>query len=317
MVTADIDGLAVGAVAQSYVLDDAGMIIDRCRILRLPDRFLVLGSLGAGDLLNRWFEQWRQLGWSDLAVFITDASAQWSVLSIAGERSGEVLAKLCGEETALPTAATGAEIDLGGLVARVLASADGTMEFDIHVPASTATALWARLVTAGADAGLTPIELEARNIAAIEAGGLPLHTIYGCRWSVIDFEPVDALKAKQEDFIGKHMALKIAESMASRPQFVRLELDEEDLVVPTGALLVKDKAGRKGAQPAGYVMGSAIDPKAGRAVAIGFLEQGRDAAGNSVSVYFDGKAHGARVAGPIEGAETPAPEVKEAALEDA
>ena len=120
---------------------------------------------------------------------------------------------------------------------------------------------------------------------------MPLHTAYGSRWSVIDFEPVQVLEAKQEDFIGKRMALKIAANGKTRPQLVRLEPENEDLVVPEGSLLVGSKGDGKGAQPVGYVVAGSIGPKTGHALAIGFLESGRSA----VSMFVDGKIHDARI----------------------
>jgi sarcosine oxidase subunit alpha len=251
----------------------------------------VLGSLGAGGLLNRWFEQWRQLGWNDLAVFITDMSAHWSVLSVAGPRTGEVLAKLRDGDD-VPPAMTCLETGIAGIDGRIItASPLDVAEVEIHVPASAAAILCTHLKAAGADAELAPIGLEARNLAEIEAGGLPLHTAYGSRWSVIDFEPVQVLEAKQEDFIGKRMALKIAANGKTRPQLVRLEPENEDLVVPKGSLLVGSKGDGKGAQPVGYVVAGGIGPKTGHALAIGFLESGRSA----VSIFVDGKIHDARV----------------------
>jgi len=317
MVTLDVISLEAGQVANAYVLDDAGMILDRVRIARLQNGFLVLGSLGAGDLLNRWFEQWRQLGWSDLAVFITDMSAYWSALSVAGPRAGEVFAKLREGEGA-PEAMTCLEAEIAGLTCRIVnASSLDAPDIEIHVPASAAAILWTRLMAAGPNAEIVPVGLDARNMAEIEAGGMPLHTVYGCRWSAIDFEPVNALEAKQEDFIGKRMALKTAGNGSARPQRVLLEPDNEDLIIPEGAVLVSDATGRKTVRPVGYVIAGGIGPKTGRAFALGFLEQGRESAGKSIGIFIDGKTHSTRVAMVTPIPEETTPESAEEVLEDA
>jgi sarcosine oxidase, subunit alpha len=295
MVTVDIGRLSAGSAGDGFILDDAGMILDRCRVARLGDSYLVIGSIGLGDVIERWFQQWHQLGWNTLAVFLTDVSAKWSAFSIAGPRVADLLAKLLGRAEA-PAAMTCMETVIADYACRIFADSRLEIpEIEIHAPAGVGSALWTRLAVLGADIGICPIGVEARNVIAMESGGLPLDTAYGARWSPIDFGPVDALAGKTEDFIGKRMALAIASGKTVRPQLVVILPENEDLIVPAGAVLLNGPAKRE-SRASGYVIGGQISPKLGRALAIGFLDTGRAKHGDKVMIYLDGKAHPARIA---------------------
>ncbi len=292
MVTADVNALAEDRIVDTYLLDDAGMIIDRCRLTRLGETFLLLTGLGQGGAIERWFQEWHQLGWNALAVFIADVSAQWTALSISGPRAAEVAAHILGDGKP-PAPGACVETTLSDHPCRIFAPASlDVAEVEIHVPTAMGAGLWTRLGTIGTDAGLTPVGLEARNAAEIQSGNLPLHVAYGARWSPCDFGSVDGLVTKREDFIGRRMALNIATSEVVRPQLVGIVPEDEDLDIPPGALLVPGKAAKRSA---GYVIASQISPKLGQSAAIGFLDAGRGHIGEKISVFFDGKARPARV----------------------
>jgi len=294
-VTVDVDKMTPGQIERGYMLDDAGMIIDVCQVVHRGNSFLLLTSLGRGEGIAQWLQQWRQLVWPDLKVFVTDVSAAWATLSLAGPKAEEVLAAI-GISGDRPAPMTCSETTLLDHPCRILAAdALDVPNIDIQMRTGTAALFWTRLLASGAEPGLMPVGLTARNMAEVNNGGLPLHTAYGGRWSPVDLGPVDALKTKDGDFVGRRMALRIAESGTVRPQLVSLMPEDQDLVVPAGALITRDIAGHRPARPSGYVMAGHISQKYDRGIALGFLDEGRKFLGETVTLVFDGKAYPAHV----------------------
>ena len=120
-----------------------------------------------------WNAQWR------LDVDVTNVTAAYAGVNLAGPRSREVLAKLCHDVDLSAPAFPYMGVRLGtvaGIRARLLrVGFVGELGYEIHVPASQGEALWDALMEAGEEGGIRPFGVEAQRVLRLEKG----HIIIG------------------------------------------------------------------------------------------------------------------------------------------
>jgi sarcosine oxidase subunit alpha len=168
----------VGRARYLLMCDEAGVIVDDGVACRLHEQhFYVTATTGGVDAVYRqmlwWNAQWQ------LDVDITNVTAAYCGVNIAGPRSREVLARL-GTDIDLSAAAfpyMGVRIGrVAGMPARLLrVGFVGELGYEIHAPASQGEALWDALLAAGAEHGMAPFGVEAQRLMRLEKG----HIIVG------------------------------------------------------------------------------------------------------------------------------------------
>lgn len=158
-----------------YVLmtDETGTIVDDGVACRFHNQhFYVTATTGGVDNVYRkmlwWNAQWR------LDVDVTNVTAAYSGINIAGPRSREVLEKIA---TGIELSAkafpylevrTGKVADIPARLLRV--GFVGELGYEIHVPASQGEALWDAVMAAGEDEGIRPFGVEAQRLLRLEKG---------------------------------------------------------------------------------------------------------------------------------------------------
>jgi aminomethyltransferase len=162
----DLKPLQPGQGCVAAFLTPHGKVIAFMRVLVLPDcLYLELDD----DIKARAFEALDKLLVSE-RVELSDATADWSILSVEGPRSPDALGALgLGPLPDHPSAH--AESALTGLPLRVVRAGEtGEVGFDLWVPTAGAPDLWRRLLEAGGPFGLRPVGLAALNALRVEAG---------------------------------------------------------------------------------------------------------------------------------------------------
>ena len=168
----------VGRARYALMCDEAGVIVDDGVAGRLHERhFYVTATTGGADAAYRqmlwWNAQWR------LEVDVTNVTAAWCGVNIAGPNSRAVLAELCDDVDLSPEAFPSMGVRTGhvaGIPARLLrVGFVGELGYEIHAPASQGEALWDALMAAGAPLGLRPFGVEAQRVMRLEKG----HIIVG------------------------------------------------------------------------------------------------------------------------------------------
>ncbi|MBL8329144.1 MAG: GcvT family protein [Rubrivivax sp.] len=162
--------LPVGRMVYTGLLNRRGGFESDLTVMRqAADRFLIV--TGSAQPQRDADVILRQAAGAQLSL--TDVSALYSVLSVMGPRSRELLQRLSGDDlsaAALPFAHT-KEIDLG--LARVRAarmSYVGGLGFELYVPIEMARHVYLALHEAGADLGLKDAGYFALDALRIEAG---------------------------------------------------------------------------------------------------------------------------------------------------
>ncbi len=257
--------LKVGRIRYRAMTDDAGIILDDGTVARLgEDRYLVTTGTGSLDAVDGWLRWW--LAASDRRVDVTNVTARYAAMNLAGPRAREVLAGL----TDLDVSADGLRyLDAReGLVAGVPTVVlrigfVGELAYELHAPADRAVHVWDALMAAGAGAGIRPFGVEAQRVLRLEKQ----HAIVGQDTDALS-DPRGAamawlIKADRPDFIGRDAIAALAE------RGVRDVLAGFEMVgtaVPAeGAAIVRD------GRPIGRVTSSKWSPTLGKAIGLAWL----------------------------------------------
>jgi sarcosine oxidase subunit alpha len=229
----------------ALMCDEAGVIVDDGVACRLHERhFYVTATTGGADAVYRqmlwWNAQWR------LDVDISNVTAAYCGVNIAGPRSRELLAKLCDDVDLSPAAFPYMGVRTGhvaGIPARFLrVGFVGELGYEIHAPASQGEALWDALMAAGAAVGIKPFGVEAQRVMRLEKG----HIIVGQDTDGLT-HPYEAamgwaIGQRKPFFVGKR-SIEIQHARGVQRKLVGFTLPDPDARCPREChLVIRDDA---------------------------------------------------------------------------
>jgi glycine cleavage system T protein (aminomethyltransferase) len=274
--------LTVGRAHYSMIVAPDGGIIDDLIVYRIaPDRFLVVPNAGNAQIVSR--EITERLRGFDAAV--DDATMRTSLLAIQGPRAAEILAPLTDVDLASLKYYSIAEGHAAGVPVWIARTGyTGEDGFELFVAWDDAPTAWERLLAAGADAGLVPAGLGARDTLRLEAG-MPL---YGNELGR-DRNPFEAglgrvVKLdKAADFVGRGSLQEVAKS---GPRRTLAGLVMRDRGIARHGYPVYARASGTGtADPAiGEVTSGTASPTLGVPIAMAYLPPDRGEPGTMVEV---------------------------------
>jgi aminomethyltransferase len=224
----DAARLQDGQAHYSALLTPQGTFVDDILVHRLgASDYLLVVNAGTKDKDFAWI--WRQVGsWHD--IHLSDYSSYYSLLALQGPRALETLARLTKADlTAIRnywfTWGTVAGIP-NVLIARTGYS--GEEGFELYLPSDEATTVkvWNALLDAGAEFGIRPCGLGARNTLRLEAG----MSLYGHEISeeinVFEAGLTRWLKLDKGDFIGRDALLAVQAEGGPMRKIIGLEMVE-------------------------------------------------------------------------------------------
>jgi len=222
----DASKLKDGQAQYSALLTPEGTFVDDILVHRLSENdFLLVVNAGTKDKDMAWIRQ--QVGRFP-SIHISDYSAYYSQLAVQGPRALETLQKLT-------------KVNLAGIrnywfawgtvagVPNVLIARTGYSGedgFEVYLPADEATTvkMWESLLEAGAEFGIRPCGLGARNTLRLEAG-MPL---YGHEISdeinVLEAGLERWLKLDKGEFLGREALLAVQAAGGPKRKLVALEM---------------------------------------------------------------------------------------------
>ena len=227
----DVSKLENGQAHYSALLTPAGTFIDDILVHRLgPNDYLLVVNAGTKDKDFAWI--YRQVGrWP--GIHLGDYSAYYSQLALQGPHSLETLAKLTKLDLAAIknywfTWGTVAGIP-NVIVARTGYSGEDGFELYISADETTTANAWNALLDAGAEFGIRPCGLGARNTLRLEAG----MSLYGHEISeeinVFEAGLTRWLKLDKGDFIGRDALLAVQSEGGPKRKIVGLEMVERGI----------------------------------------------------------------------------------------
>jgi aminomethyltransferase len=227
----DASRLKNGQAHYSALLTPEGTFVDDILVHRLGENdFLLVVNAGTKDKDYAWIR--RQVGgWP--SVHISDCSSYYSQLALQGPRALETLQKLTKVDLAAIKNYWFAWGEVAGvpnvLIARTGYS--GEDGFEVYLPSDVPTTekMWQALMEAGAEFGIRPCGLGARNTLRLEAG-MPL---YGHEISdqinVWEAGLDRWLKLDKGEFIGREALLAIQAAGGAKRKLVALEMVERGI----------------------------------------------------------------------------------------
>ncbi|KJL32967.1 glycine cleavage system aminomethyltransferase GcvT [Microbacterium azadirachtae] len=273
-----LSALAVGKAKYSLLLAEDGGIIDDVIVYRLgDDDFLIISNAGNRDavreaLLTRT---------TDREVAVEDVSDDYALIAVQGPNAEAILAGTPGiDDVSIPWAeqkyyawATAVYNGKPLLLART--GYTGEDGFELLVAAEDAAALWDAVVVAGAEHGLVPAGLAARDTLRLEAG-MPL---YGHELNR-DTKPAQAglgrvVVSDKESFVGKSgttpaEGARVLVGLAAEGR--RAGRAEYAVVTEDGAVI-------------GEITSGALSPTLGHPIAMAFVDPA--VAEGSVPLFLD------------------------------
>jgi aminomethyltransferase len=227
----DASRLKDGQAQYSALLRPEGTFVDDILVHRLSQNdYLLVVNAGNKDKDFEWIR--RQVGgWP--SIHIADYSSYYSQLALQGPRALETLQKLTKVDLAAIKNYWFTWGDVAG-VPNVLITRTGYSGedgFELYLPSDVATTekLWNALLDAGAEFGIRPCGLGARNTLRLEAG-MPL---YGHEISdsinVFEGGLERWLKLDKGEFVGREALLAVQAAGGPKRKLVGLEMVERGI----------------------------------------------------------------------------------------
>jgi aminomethyltransferase len=294
LVTNDPRGLAPGQGQYSPMCREDGGIVDDVILYHLPGpeqgHYLIV--VNAANIAKDWAWVVRVRDEEGLAdrVTLEDRSPESALIAVQGPRAEAILQRL----TEVPLAGIPSfairEIAIDGIPALAARTGyTGEDGFETFIPNERAEGLWRLLRERGADEGLRPVGLGARDTLRLEAR-LPL---YGNDISD-STTPLEAglgrfVKLDKPHFLGKD-ALERQKREGVRRTLAGLVM--EDRSVPRSHYQVLDAGGA----PIGEVTSGGFSPTLGKGIALAYLPVEAAVVGAPVQVAVRGQLHPATLA---------------------
>jgi 4-methylaminobutanoate oxidase (formaldehyde-forming) len=264
--------VAVGRMVYTAVLNKRGAFESDLTVMRLAtDQFLLVTGSAQPVRDADWIR--RHIGTDEFAV-LTDVSALWSVLSVMGPRSRELLARVSPDmspdgspdDVSIIKFSHTAEIDLGH--ARVRAarmSYVGGPGYELYVPVEMARHVYGELQSAGADLGLRDAGYYALDALRIEAGRRAWGAELGPDETPFDAGLMVGVKLdKPSPFMGR-AALLAAQGQPLRKKLLTFVFEDPAVYAWGGEAIVIN------GQTVGELSSVGWSIKAGACVALGYV----------------------------------------------
>ncbi len=273
LVTNGVGGLAEGKALYSPLCKPDGGIIDDLLIYHFPGHYLVIVNASNAAKDRAWMEEHLPAG-----VTLTDRTAETALIAVQGPQAEELVARVAGVATrslayyaCMPVTVDGAAL----LVGRT--GYTGEDGYELVVPAERAVEFWERLETQGADLGVGPAGLGARDTLRLEMG----YCLYG---NDIDetTTPVQAglgwtVKWDKPAFISREVLVAEKEAGPAR-KLVGFLAGDARAIPRHGAVVLSD------GEDVGFVTSGTFGPSLERAVGMAYVRADRSKIGTTLQV---------------------------------
>jgi aminomethyltransferase len=288
LVTNDVGKLPVGKALYTCCCNEQGTILDDLIVYRLaPGNVLIVCNASNLEKMSRHFAAASR----DRCGF-ADESADTSLMALQGPRARDVLRAAGADAELLGLGRFGVGGGKVGAIAVRAARTGYTGEdgFELFVENGSALALWSLLMDKGAQFGIAPIGLGARDTLRLEAA----LRLYG---NDIDetTDPWEAglgwtVKLEGRNFVGR-AALVERQQLGGKRRLVGLEMVGRG-IARHGYEVV---SGEAGGQVIGQVTSGSPAPSLGKNIALAYVPSESAAVGTTHFVNVRGKTVEARV----------------------
>jgi len=257
----DASKLTIGKAQYSCLPNDDGGIVDDLIIYKIKEEQYLL-VVNASNIEKDW--NWIQSK-NDVGANMRDLSEDYSLLAIQGPKAIEAMQSITSHDLSAIKFYNFVVGDFAG-VEHVIISATGytgSGGFEIYCKNSDAKQIWDKVFEAGADFGIKPIGLAARDTLRLEMG----YCLYG---NDIDdtTSPIEAglgwITKFTKDFTNSE-AIKAEKARGIENKLIAFELDERG--IPRQGYDIVDHNGNK----IGRVTSGTMSPSLGKGIGLGYV----------------------------------------------
>ena len=257
----DASKLTIGKAQYSCLPNDTGGIVDDLIVYRVKEHTYLL-VVNASNIEKDW--NWISSK-NDVGATMRDLSDDYSLLAIQGPKAIEAMQSLSSHDLSAINFYNFIVGDFAG-IEHVIISATGytgSGGFEIYCKNSEVKQIWDKVFEAGADYGIKPIGLAARDTLRLEMG----YCLYG---NDIDdtTSPLEAglgwITKFTKDFTNSE-ALKKEKEQGPKRKLVAFELDERG--VPRHGYDIVDTNGNK----IGEVTSGTMSPSLNKGIGLGYV----------------------------------------------
>lgn len=213
LTTNDVTKLVEGQAQYTAVLTEEGGVIDDCIVYRFADHYMVVVNAGNRERDLAWFRDHAE----PFEVDVQDRSEEIGLLALQGPEAATILARVTDTDVDAIKYYHFAEGDVAGRKAVISRTGyTGEDGFELYLEDEDTCHVWEALLKAGADDGLIPAGLGARD-------GLRLEVGYALHGNDIDDEhtPLEAglgwiVKLDKGDFVGREALARQKEAGVPR-----------------------------------------------------------------------------------------------------
>ena len=164
----DVTALADGQAHYSCLTNEEGGVVDDLLVYRFgPEKLLLVVNAGTTDKDWDWISSHK----GDSDVKLTNQSPDYCQIAIQGPQATEILQGLTDTDLAGIQYYWFTEGTVDGIDSIISRTGyTGEDGFEVYAAADRAGQLWNKMLDAGADAGILPCGLAARNTLRLEAG---------------------------------------------------------------------------------------------------------------------------------------------------
>jgi len=270
-----------------YVLmtDQAGVITDDGVACRFHDDwFYVTATTSGVDAVYRqmlWYNaQWR------LKVDITNVTAAYAGVNVAGPNARAVLQKICTDadlsKEAFPYMGV-REATVAGIRSLLLrVGFVGELGYEVHVPASEGEALWDALMEAGKESGIRPFGVEAQRVLRLEKGHIIVSQDTDGLTNPLEADMAWAIAKTKPFFVGMR-SIEIQGKQPLTRKLVGFEITDRTQPMPKECHLVV-----RGREITGRVTSITDSPAVGKIIGLAYVALDQSEPGKTFEIKVDG-----------------------------
>jgi aminomethyltransferase len=256
----DAARIEVGQAQYSAMCLESGCVIDDLIVYRFADHYMLV--VNAANLAKDW--AWTEKHAARFDVELENASDATALLALQGPSAREILRPLAGIDVDTVKYYRFAEGEIAGAPAVISGTGyTGEDGFELYVAAQDAPGIWRALLDAGADAGLVPAGLGARDSLRLEVG----YALYGNDLDESHTTLESGLgwvtKLDKGHFVGREALQQQKEAGVSR-RLVGLRLTDKGFPRPGYPIVSEGEA-------VGNVTSGTVSPTLGYGIALGYV----------------------------------------------
>lgn len=273
----DASKLTVGKAQYSYFPNESGGIVDDLIVYRVKEEVYLL-VVNASNIQKDWnhISQYNK----NIGANLRNISENYSLLAIQGPKAVESMQSLTSVDLSAIKFYNFVVGDFAG-IEHVIISATGytgSGGFEIYCKNEEVKQIWDNVLEAGADYGIKPIGLAARDTLRLEMG----YCLYGNDIND-DTSPLEAglgwITKFSKDFVNSE-ALAKEKEQAPKQKLIAFELEERG--IPRQGYEIVDNNGIK----IGFVTSGTMSPSLNKGIGLGYVSSAMSEPGSEIHIQI-------------------------------